>query len=101
MRHGADDLHVTYPEPPPDLHVRGLNPTIRPVVTDLKVGQPSEPMQNDAGVSLLMLCERQDPAVQMPSREDIAENLTRHRIDLIARRYLSDLRPQPFTHVRG
>src|SRR5258708_14593153 len=100
LKHAADELHATYTEPTPDLHVRDLNPTLRPVATDLKAGQPSRPMQNDTGVSLLMLCERQDPAVQMPSREDIAENLTRQRIDLIARRYLSDLRRQAFIDVR-
>jgi peptidyl-prolyl cis-trans isomerase SurA len=100
LKRAADELHVSFSDPTPDLHVKDLNPAIRPVVQDLKVGQASEPQQNDSGVTVMMVCARQDPTVQLPSREDITENLMRQRLDLIARRYLSDLRRQAFIDVR-
>ena len=100
LKRAADELHVSFSDPTPDLHVKDLNPAIRPVVQDLKVGQASEPQQNDSGVTVMMVCARQDPTVALPSREDITENLMRQRLDLIARRYLSDLRRQAFIDVR-
>jgi peptidyl-prolyl cis-trans isomerase SurA len=100
LKRAADELHVGFSDPTPDLHVKDLNPAIRPVVADLKVGQASEPVQNDAGVTIIMVCDRKDPTVQLPSREDITDNLLRQRLDLIARRYLSDLRRQAFIDVR-
>lgn len=100
FKKAAAELHVEYADPTPDLKVRDLNPAIRPAVLNLKVGESSEPLQSDSGITLVMVCDRQDPPVQMPSRDDIAENLTRQRLDLIARRYLSDLRRQAFIDVR-
>jgi len=100
LKRAAGELHVEYADPTPDLKIRDLNPTIRPAVLNLKVGQASEPLQSDTGITLVMVCERKEPAVQMPSREQISENLTRQRLDLIARRFLSDLRRQAFIDVR-
>lgn len=101
FKHAAAELHVEYADPTPDLKIRDLNPAIRPAVLDLKVGEASAPLKSDTGITLLMVCERKDPQVQMPSRDQIAENLTRQRLDLIARRYLSDLRRQAFIDVRA
>lgn len=101
FKKAAGELHVEYADPTPDLKIHDLNPTIRPAVLNLKVGQVSEPLQTDTGITLLMVCARQDPKVDMPSRDDIAEQLTRQRLDMIARRYLSDLRRQAFIDVRA
>jgi peptidyl-prolyl cis-trans isomerase SurA len=100
LKQAADELHVPYPDPTPDLKVRDLNPTIRPVVLNLKVGEAAAPLQSESSIALVMVCARKDPPVQMPSREDISENLTRQRLDLIARRYLADLRRQAFIDMR-
>jgi len=100
LKHAAGELHVEYADPTPDLKIRDLNPAIRPAVLNLKVGEASEPLQSDTGITLVMVCDRQDPPEQMPSRDQIADNLTRQRLDLIARRYLSDLRRQAFIDVR-
>lgn len=100
FKRAAGELHVEYSDPTPDLKIRDLNPTIRPTVLNLKVGEASAPLQSDTGITLVMVCERKDPEAQMPSREQITENLTRQRLDLIARRYLSDLRRQAFIDVR-
>ncbi len=101
LKRAADELHVPFPDPTPDLHVGDLNPNIKPTVLKLKVGEASEPIQNDNGIALMMVCQRKDPAAQMPSRDDIEESLTRQRLDLIARRYLGDLRRQAFIDIRA
>ncbi len=67
---------------------------------NLKVGEASPPIQSDTGVVMVMVCKRTDAPSTMPSRDDIADNLTRQRLDLIARRYLRDLRRQAFIDVR-
>lgn len=101
LKHAAAELNVPYSDPTPDLHVRDLSPAIRPAVMNLKVDEASEPLQNPTGIALVMVCARKDPPVQMPSRDEIADNLTRQRLDLIARRYLGDLRRQAFIDVRA
>ncbi|MBV8536134.1 MAG: peptidylprolyl isomerase [Alphaproteobacteria bacterium] len=100
LKRAAGELHVEYADPTPDLKIRDLNPAIRPAVLNLKVGEASQPLQSDTGITLVMACDRKDPPEQMPSRDQIADNLTRQRLDLIARRYLSDLRRQAFIDVR-
>jgi peptidyl-prolyl cis-trans isomerase SurA len=100
LKRAATELHVEFAEPTSNLRIGDLNPAIRPAVTDLKVGEASPPLQNDTGVVLMMVCERKDAASNMPSRDDLAENLTRQRLDLVARRYLRDLRRQAFIDVR-
>lgn len=101
FKKAAGELHVEYADPTPDLKIHDLNPSIRPAVLNLKVGEVSEPLQTDTGITLLMVCARQDPKVDMPSRDEIADQLTRQRLDMIARRYLSDLRRQAFIDVRA
>jgi peptidyl-prolyl cis-trans isomerase SurA len=100
LKRAAGELHVEYADPTPDLKVRDLNPAIRPAVLNLKVGEASAPLQSDTGITLVMVCARTDATQQLPTREQIGENLTRQRLDLIARRYLSDLRRQAFIDVR-
>lgn len=96
----AKELGAPPAEPAPDLRVGDLNPAIRPTVSDLKVGEASAPMQTEAGLVMIMVCARKEPPSNLPSREDIAENLTRQRVDLTARRYLRDLRRAAFIDVR-
>ena len=100
LKRAASELQINATDPTPDIHIRDLNPAIRPAILNLKVGEASTPIQGSNGITLMMVCKRTDPPVNMPSREDIAESLTRQRLDLIARRYLSDLRRQAFIDVR-
>jgi len=51
---------------------------------------------------VIMVCEKtaanNKPTV--PSRDDVAETLTRQRLDTLARRYMRDLRRTAFVDVR-
>jgi peptidyl-prolyl cis-trans isomerase SurA len=96
----AKELGVPAPTDPQQLRVGDLAPRIREVVMPLKVGEASAPMQVQQGLLMIMVCVREDAPGNMPSRDDISENLLRQRLDLQSRRYLRDLRRAAFVDVR-
>lgn len=96
----SEELKVPPPTDPQPLRVGDLAPRIRDIVSPLKVGEASAPIQIDRGLLLLMVCQREDAPSNMPTREDITENLLRQRLDLLSRRYLRDLRRAAFVDVR-
>jgi peptidyl-prolyl cis-trans isomerase SurA len=96
----AKELGVPPPSDPQELRIGDLAPRIREIVTPLKVGEASAPMRIDPGLLMVMVCVRQDAPSNMPSRDDISENLLRQRLDVLARRYLRDLRRASFVDVR-
>lgn len=84
-----------------DLKLTDLAPNLRPLVAGLRVGEMTQPLRVNPGLVMLMVCARQETAnANLPKREDIAESLTRQRLDLLARRYLRDLRRAAFVDVR-
>ncbi|HEX6978169.1 MAG TPA: peptidylprolyl isomerase [Alphaproteobacteria bacterium] len=96
----AKELGAPPPPDPQRLRVGDLAPRIREIVTNLKVGEVSEPIEVDQGVLVLMVCQREEAQGNMPTRDEIAEGLVRQRLDLLARRYLRDLRRAAFIDVR-
>jgi peptidyl-prolyl cis-trans isomerase SurA len=96
----AKELGVPPPTDQQQLRIGDLAPRIRDVVRPLKVGEASAPMRIDPGLLMLMVCVREDPPSNLPSREDISENLLRQRLDILARRYLRDLRRAAVVDVR-
>ncbi len=82
------------------LRLGDLPPRLREAVSSLPVGQVSAPVQGPSGIHLLMVCDRHDPAVDSPQRDQIAQQLQRERVDRLARRYLRDLRKEAFVEVR-
>jgi peptidyl-prolyl cis-trans isomerase SurA len=96
----AKELGVPPPSDPQELRIGDLAPKIREIVTPLKVGEASAPMRIDPGLLMVMVCVRQDAPSNMPSRDDISESLLRQRLDVLARRYLRDLRRASFVDIR-
>lgn len=82
------------------LRLGDLPPALRQAVSALEVGQVSAPVQGPSGIHLLMVCDRREPQGSAAQREEIAERLQRERVDLLARRYLRDLRKEAFVEVR-
>lgn len=100
LKRVAGELGVPGGDPTPELRIGDLNPAIRPLVSGLKADEITKPFRGDSGVVLIMVCSRVEPKSNLPSREDISENLTRQRLDLISRRHLRDLRRAAFIDVR-
>ena len=75
---------------------------VRRVTLDLKVGQVSKPFPVQGGVGLVMVCARKDPpAPKLPSMDEVRYSIERQRLDVLARRYLRDLRRGAYVDIRG
>jgi peptidyl-prolyl cis-trans isomerase SurA len=70
---------------------------IRQTVGGLEVGEVSEPIEAGGGIGVVVVCDRETPGLD---RDQIRENLVRQRLDMLARRYMRDLRRQAFVDVR-
>ncbi len=95
---------VGSPRPPSlgKFEVANLSPTIRGVVQDVPAGKVSAPVQLPDGVLVLMVCNRAGggTTIKLPPREDVADQLLRNRLSLMARRYLRDLRLSAVIDIR-
>ncbi len=79
-----------------------LPPDLRTAVSGLKVGEASAPVVSAAGRTLiLMVCDRIEPKKKRLSRSAIRKKLQQDRAELVARRYLRDLRRSAFVDLRG
>jgi peptidyl-prolyl cis-trans isomerase SurA len=83
-----------------DLRLSQIAPAMRNVVLRLGIGQPSQPIMQKNGVGVIMVCNRTQPKALVPTREAVAESLMRDRLDMLAQRYLRDLRRAAFVDVR-
>jgi peptidyl-prolyl cis-trans isomerase SurA len=83
-----------------DLRVSQIAPTMRSVVLGLGIGQPSQPILQKNGVGVIMVCKKTEPKAVVATRDDVAETLMRERLDMLARRYMQDLRRDAFVDVR-
>lgn len=77
-----------------------LPPALGKIVLGLEVNQVSPPIRHENGLMLLMVCDRTDPPAQLPAPEAVKEQLMLQRVDLLARRYMRDLRNQAFLDIR-
>jgi peptidyl-prolyl cis-trans isomerase SurA len=74
---------------------------LRKLVLDLPVGVASPPVALRGGIGVIMVCARSAPPSTLPSRQEIADSITRERLERLARRYLRDLRRAAFIDIRG
>lgn len=85
----------------PSVKAGDLPPDLRPKVMDLPIAQASKPLPLRGGIGVIMVCEKKAPTGGMPTREDIIENISRQRLDALARRYLRDLHRTAFVDIRN
>ncbi|WP_366654579.1 peptidylprolyl isomerase [Fodinicurvata sp. EGI_FJ10296] len=79
----------------------GLLPqSVRSLIADLPIGQPTAPYRIDGGVIIYMVCDRERPTTTAPSREQVRASLTRERLDMMQRRYMRDLRNAAYVEIR-
>ena len=70
---------------------------LRQIVSNLQIGVPSEPVRLSGGIGVLVVCGRDDGTI---NRDKILEDLAQQRIDMLARRYIRDLRRSANVDVR-
>jgi peptidyl-prolyl cis-trans isomerase SurA len=72
-----------------------LSQEIRTALADTGPGQPTQPFFSAAGIEIMVRCDRAAPQVtafQMPSHQQIEEQLYEQQMSVLARRYMRDLR---------
>jgi peptidyl-prolyl cis-trans isomerase SurA len=84
------------------IKLRDLPVAMRDAVRDLKIGTPSVPVLSPAGKLLILtVCSRANPKINLPSRRDVRNQLRGKQFNLLARRYLRDLRRSAYVDLRG
>ncbi len=76
-----------------------LDPAVAVAIGSMQPGQVTGPIQIPGGYSILMLHERRETAAA-PDRESLRQQLSRQRLDRLARGLLLDLRNQAFIDIR-
>ncbi len=61
-------------------------------LADLQVGQSTEPRATDRGVEMVMVCGREDITDTTIARQEVQNQLANEEFDVVARRFLRDLR---------
>lgn len=77
-----------------------LPANLRAPVSALKVGEVSDPIDLPNGVMVVMMCERKNPPTNLPEPEQIRLQLETQRFEVLAQRYLRDLRQTAFVETR-
>ncbi|MBC7906863.1 MAG: peptidylprolyl isomerase [Rhodospirillaceae bacterium] len=79
-----------------------LDANLRRAVTNLPVNRASEPMDGTAGIQVVMVCSRQESTqITLPSREQVRRTIEDERLDMLARRYIRNLRRSAFIDIRS
>ncbi|MBK1697502.1 peptidylprolyl isomerase [Rhodovibrio salinarum] len=86
----ADDSEQARTSDIDDVKMSALPDEIRPKIADLPLETPSEPVEVAGGYAVLMVCARSGGI----DREEIRRNLQRERLNMLAQRYMRDLRRQ-------
>lgn len=77
-----------------------ISPQMRNLLARLPVGKVSEPIVQRNGVGVVMVCSKTKEGGGGITREAVAHQLLRQRLDTVARRYLRDLRRAAYVDVR-
>lgn len=77
-----------------------LPASMRAQVATLAVGETSEPIDLPNGVMAVMVCERREAEANLPSPDQIRRQLENQRFEVLAQRYLRDLRQAAFVETR-
>ncbi|HEV2675929.1 MAG TPA: peptidylprolyl isomerase [Aliidongia sp.] len=82
-----------------DVKVSDLPAEVRSTVLGAKVATPTDPIPVRNGIGVFMVCSRQGGDVE-ETRDRIQDNITRARLENLARGYLRDLRQVAFIDLR-
>ena len=80
-----------------EVAVARLPANVQDALRDLPVQQASPPIEVTGGYSIFVVCERIEDGVD---RREIEQELERERLELLARRYMRDLRRQANVDIR-
>jgi peptidyl-prolyl cis-trans isomerase SurA len=82
------------------IRVADLAAPLQATVMRLDTNQISAPLRAEQGIVLFMVCDREADDLELPGRDQIQRRLELEKLDLLARRYLRDLRRGAFVDIR-
>jgi peptidyl-prolyl cis-trans isomerase SurA len=95
QRHGA-----VVKNEPGQVTLADVNAGYRPYVEPLAANQVSTPIKNGNSYLLIVVCNRENPTSSGPSRETVTDQLENAQLNMMARRYLRDLRRDATIEMR-
>ena len=83
-----------------ELSLGDMTLDLRQAVGELKAMELSKLLPFDRGFRVLLVCQRDEAEVNLPSRTELRQDIGNRRLELQARRYLRDLRRSAFVDLR-
>lgn len=77
-----------------------LNPQQRSIVGHLEVGDVSDPIFAPQSVQFVLLCEKIEPAGNLPDADSVRQQLYAEKLELEAQKLLRDLRRDAFIDIK-
>ncbi len=74
---------------------------LKETVTNLQVGETTQPIRVAEGYLLVTMCDRKVDLAGLPNRKEVHRRLADQRLNLHIQRYLRDLRRTAFVDIRG
>jgi peptidyl-prolyl cis-trans isomerase SurA len=85
-------LGNVHPSDPGPVNLATITPpAFQTLLASLPIGKVSQPLVAQNGVSIVMVCSRQNQAVGLPSDNQISQIIIEHRVDLESQQLLDDL----------
>ena len=100
MKRAGDALGSSVTSGAAKLKISELPAHLRTIAAKLPVQRASKPLRIETGILLVMVCERESPKLRQPDRQSVLTNLRRRQLELMARRYLRDLRRAAYVDMR-
>lgn len=82
------------------LKIGDLNASIKSTVAALGAGQISSPARVADSIVVFMVCDKIDPPSNMPTADQVRDQIFRGKLAIVARRYLRDLRRAAYLDFR-
>lgn len=96
----ADEIEESKTNRIDDVRLGDLAPALRDRLAPLKASETSQPLDLGRSVALITVCKRTQDDPNLPSRDEIRNKIGTERLNLVARRYLRDVRRDAFIDIR-
>ncbi len=83
-----------------EVQLADLPQPVQDILSEAPIGELTEPVARPDGLLLFMVCSREDAPSQLPTPDEIANNLAMERMEILQRRYIRDLRAAAFIDIR-
>lgn len=84
-----------------EVRLADMPSALQPIIQKLEPGKISQLIQLQDGGLVMMLCGTQTRSLGLPSRDAVRDNLMQREADILARRYMRELRQDAIIQVTG